>query len=164
MNRRDTKIITNLFSIARDMEPGIVNFRVAAAIYDRNRFICYGFNSEKTDPRQKLFSSNPLATCRHAEIAAIKNALNLQRVRRADFSNSTMYIARAKYLNKHKSHTIPGIAKPCETCTRAIEYFNFKNCVYTMDYNVTTDDLNGMSHINGNKLKIDYSDWKSSQG
>lgn len=126
MNRHE-KHLRDLLIAARDVTP-VASARIAAAVVSGNRVISYGVNSRKTSPLQKKFGKNDQAICIHAEISAIKNALNRNGTN--DLSNSILYVARAK---KEGKAFIQGIAKPCEGCMRAIAAFNLRKVFYTED-------------------------------
>lgn len=126
----DDKIMNNLFNLAIDVN-SIKNFRLMACITKRSKIISYGANEVKTHPLQHKFGKNSAAIYMHAEIAAIKNAL--RRIDVDELSKCTLYVCRVKYADTKGNINIPGMAKPCEGCMRAILQFGFKNVRYTTD-------------------------------
>ena len=130
MNDRDGKIITNLFTLAQDIEP-VNSSRISACIVLKNNLISYGFNQRKTHPFQAQYAKNDDSIFLHAETDAIKNAL--KRISTDELSRCTLYIARAKHISNRSAAWIRGLACPCEGCMRAIVQFNIKKVVYTVD-------------------------------
>lgn len=83
----------------------------------------------KSHPFQKMYSKHPAAIYIHAEVSAIKNAVN-QRIDSDIIARSTLYIARQKIIdNKWTS----GLARPCSGCQRCIAAFDIKQVVYSLD-------------------------------
>lgn len=111
--------------------PRIAGARVAAAIVYRNWEPFYGVNSLKSHPFQKRFCSNENAIFLHAELEAIKNAVEMLHPELMEYT--TLYIARMKYKDQTKKGMIQGLAKPCIGCHRAIATFGIKNVCYTTD-------------------------------
>ena len=124
MNRH-VKHLNNLLNIANDVIP-VAAAKIAASIVINNKTISYGVNSYKSSPFQKRFGKNEESICVHAEISAIKNALNKMRVN--DLSSATLYVARSK---KENGNLVQGMVKPCSGCQRAIAAFNIKKVYYT---------------------------------
>ncbi|MDR3503062.1 MAG: deaminase [Legionella sp.] len=118
------KIMDMLSKMACDVEL-FGNVQIAAAIVIKNEIISFGVNEHKTHPFQKKYAPNPMALYKHAENAAIINALN--RVPKNDLKKATMYIVRVK-----KDHSW-GMACPCEGCSKAIKEYGIKKVVYTTD-------------------------------
>lgn len=129
---RHYKYIADLFNVALAIEEPVGSSRIAAAIVMHNKIVSYGISQYKTHPLQKRYASNPLAIYLHAEICAIKNALNAG-LKSEDLLKCTLYIARAKYTDETKKYITQGLAKPCVGCARAIVAFNLKNVIYTLD-------------------------------
>lgn len=118
---------------AIDVEP-VKSSRMAAAIVYKNNVISIGHNSRRTHPFQAKYGKNPMAICMHAEINAIKNALNHLEV--DDFKKTTIMIYRVKKQNGlRKAAWVDGMAKPCEGCARAIMEFGIKKIVYSTEEN-----------------------------
>jgi len=118
-----------LFDEASEMVP-VCGARITAAIVFKNKIISIGRNKNKTHPFQKRFCKHPDSIILHAENDAIVKAL--KRISVSDLSKSTIYIARAKKLNKHSPFGY-GMVKPCEGCTRALAAFNIKTIYYTTE-------------------------------
>jgi deoxycytidylate deaminase len=91
--------------------------------------VSYGFNSRKSHPLQYRYSKHEKATCIHAEIDAIKNAL--RRVTVDQLRGAFLYVARAKSPAPGKAKTLKGLAKPCIGCARAIGAFGINNVHWT---------------------------------
>ena len=84
----------------------------------------------RTHPFQDKYKKNEHAIFLHAEVHAIRNALNHLRV--DDLSKATLYIHRVKRSDDN-TRWIQGLAKPCSGCKRAIVQFNLKKVVYSLD-------------------------------
>lgn len=133
LNRREKRIMDFLRRQAIDVEP-VKSSRMAAAIVYKNNVISIGHNSRRTHPFQAKYGKNPMAICMHAEINAIKNALNHLEV--DDFKKTTIMIYRVKKQNGlRKAAWVDGMAKPCEGCARAIMEFGIKKIVYSTEEN-----------------------------
>lgn len=98
--------------------------RMGAVITGKRGYIhgC-GLNSRKSDPLAAKYGRHPDAIYPHAELAAIKDAL--QEIGVDELANCTLYVARVK-----KDGT-PALAKPCAGCQRAIMEFGIGNVVWT---------------------------------
>jgi len=83
----------------------------------------------KSHPFQKTYAKHKEAIYIHAEVDAIKNALN-QRIDLDIISRSTLYICRQKIIDKKWT---PGIARPCSGCQRCIAAFDIKEVIYSLD-------------------------------
>lgn len=124
-------IFETLKVIARDTS---TRQRVAmsAAIVKNNKIISIGVNSfDKTDSFQKKFSKNPEIVFPHAEVSAIKNAfksIDLYTMRKC-----YIYVCRMKFDSTHKLNLIQGLSKPCDACMKAIQTFELKGVIYTLD-------------------------------
>ena len=104
--------------------------RVSAMIVIKNKPISLCTNQRKTHPFQATYGKNKDAIFLHAEVSAIKNALN--QVSPDDLKKATLYVARAKKANNHpRSKDIQGMAKPCTGCLRCISDFDIKRVVHT---------------------------------
>lgn len=127
---RDQKIMSFLRRQAIDVR-AVKSSRIAAAVGIKNTVVSLGHNSRKTNPLQARFGKNPLAICLHAEIDAIRNALN--HVSPQDLRKATLYVYRMKHPAGTTAGMQEGMAKPCAGCMRAIESFEFKRVIYTTD-------------------------------
>lgn len=123
------EIYNVLFKMASGMESA-ANARIATGIFMRNKIISFGFNCKKTHPFQSRFGKNAECIYLHSEIAAIKNAL--KEIDVDDFKKCNIYICRVKK-NMPKGYFIPGLAKPCTGCQRALRTFELKNVYYSQD-------------------------------
>lgn len=128
---RHDRHLNQLLNIAAAIEEPVGKARLAASIVQYNSVIAYGISQYKTHPLQSRFSSNSEAISLHAEICAIKNALRT--INLSDLSKCTLYIARSKYFDQDRTSVIPGLAKPCSGCMRAIATFGIKKVIYTLD-------------------------------
>lgn len=125
---RQSKFIRHAALIASDVAP-VSRAKLAAIIVHKNNIVSIGTNSLKTHPLQKKFCRHPNAIHLHAEIDAISKAL--KRIDADDLKNSEIYIARVKY-NKSMQEEY-GLAKPCEGCQKALDFFGIKKIFYTED-------------------------------
>lgn len=136
MNKRDRKHIETVMKVAIDVEP-VSGSRMAAGIVHQNSMVAMGWNQKKTHPMMAYYAKNYHAVSLHAEIDAIKNALNVLNVNQ--LSDCTLYIARARKdstiftTKKGKRKDVCGEAKPCDGCMRAIAAFGIKRVIYTTD-------------------------------
>lgn len=83
----------------------------------------------KSHPFQKMYSKHPAAIYIHAEVDAIKNAVN-QRIEPEIISKSTLFVARQKIIDKKWTS---GLARPCCGCQRCVSAFDIKQVVYSLD-------------------------------
>lgn len=127
-NRHKSRI-ESLSTIAEGVVPN-TTAKIAASIWIGNRLISIGVCELKSDPFQAKYGRNSESIYRHAEVAAIKNALN--KIRSGDLSRAILYVARVKK-NKIGGEFISGLAKPCIGCQSCISDFNIKQVVYTTD-------------------------------
>lgn len=130
-NRHD-RWIAQAFRLAQ-FGPEAGNARVCALLVLNNSFMASGFNSTVTDPMQARFAKHPEAIYRHAEISCLKHALNQVMLPSGAIAQCTLYIARAKYTDETKVEFTQGLARPCEGCMRAINFWKVKQTIYTLD-------------------------------
>ena len=104
--------------------------RVYACLAVRGVPYSYGTNQKKSHPFQKRFGRIDECIYLHAEVDAIKNALKIHSVK--EIEKSDIYIMRVKRTGKGKPF-IPGLAKPCVGCMRAIVTFGINNCFYSSE-------------------------------
>lgn len=83
----------------------------------------------KTHTFQKSYAKHPEAIFLHAEIDAIKNAVN-QRIDPEIISKSTLYICRQKIIG---GEWTSGISMPCSGCQRCIAAFDIKTVIFSLD-------------------------------
>lgn len=122
-------IVDQLLDLANTVEP-VRGSRMAAAIVDKKgRILTIGTNKKKSHPFQFKYSSNEDAIFLHAETECILNYIKSKN-KLKDLKKHTMYIVRARRTSNGKE-VIPGIAKPCKGCQRALATFGIKNIVYT---------------------------------
>lgn len=129
MNRHE-KMLQRLMTLAEDTNTE--RAKHAAALVINNNVISFGMNQSRTEPLQYQFSRNhrPLATCVHAEVDAIKNAI--KRVGISALRRSTLYISRVRR-SSQRGPFISANSKPCRACQNAIDAFEIKRVVYTVD-------------------------------
>lgn len=114
------------------MNEGIANAKIAAGIVFKGRLISIGYNSKKTHPLQAKFGKNENAIFVHAEIDAIRKAVNI--LSSDQLKKCTMIVVRVK---KDGSW---GLARPCvhkngQGCQNAIYTFGIKEVVYSTGEN-----------------------------
>lgn len=132
MTKREMTIFENLFETTQDITK-TANSRHAAAIVRKGVVYGLGVNSYKTDPAQRRFSG-PKRTCIHAEMAAIKRASAALRTN--DLSNYTLMVVRSKHDGED---VIYGNSKPCNGCQKAIEEYNIRKVIYSVDGGYTVE-------------------------
>ena len=112
---------------------GIRNqFKMACALVYKKYIISIGNNQLKTHPMQSEYSKNEDSIYLHAEIDAIRKALQI--ISREQLAQCDMYIARVKRADANTDDYVTGLAKPCKGCQKAIRKFGIKNVFYTEDY------------------------------
>lgn len=133
----DPKIINSLAKIAQDVIP-VRSARIAAAMVLGNDIVSIGINSKKTDPFQLKYARDNMPQLgageqyhiyQHAEIAAIKKAMN--RISMKDIENCKLYVVRLRHDDYGWWEF--GLAKPCPICMGAIYDFNIKNVFWTIN-------------------------------
>jgi tRNA(Arg) A34 adenosine deaminase TadA len=133
LNRREHRIMNFLRRQAIDVEP-VKSARLSAAVVIKNSVISLGNNSYRTHPFQAKYGKNPEAICLHAEVKAIRNALN--HVEADDLRKATMMVYRVKKASgSFKAEWVDGLAKPCSGCMGAIVEFGFKKVVFSTNEN-----------------------------
>lgn len=133
----DPKIVNILSKIAQDVIP-VRSARIAAAMVLGNDIVSIGINSKKTDPFQLKYAREHMPELgageqyhiyQHAEIAAIKKAMNRLSVK--DIENCKLYVVRLRHGQYGWEF---GLAKPCPICMCAILDFNIKNVFWTTNH------------------------------
>jgi deoxycytidylate deaminase len=122
-----TEIFQEVFKLAQAVEP-VRGARIAASVVRKGKVVSYGFNHKKSHPFQAKFCKNKDAVFFHAEVHAIKNALQIIDV--DDLSKCELYIVRAKR-DKNNKKWITGLSKPCSGCQKCIDVFELKNIYYS---------------------------------
>ena len=95
----NTEIFNETFKLAQSVEP-VRGARIAAAVVRKGKVVSFGYNHKKSHPFQAKFCKNNHAVFFHAEVHAIKNALNSVNV--DDLSKCDLYIVRAKRNKENK--------------------------------------------------------------
>ena len=121
---RIQKAFDDLSKVAA-VAPKVANYRLAAAIFYKNRLVTYGTSSYKSSPFQQRYAADVWKIFLHAEIAAIKNSLRFLEL--WQLKRSTLFICRVKHERKW------GNSKPCSGCQRAIAEFGIKNVLYSVE-------------------------------
>lgn len=119
-----------LFKVAETVEP-VARMRLAACLVYKNQIVAMGVNKKKTHPFQQQYSKNEDAIYLHAENDCIVNALRTMPA--VDLKKCSLYIMRIKKSDEKAKNYIPGLAKPCSGCQRAIAQFDIKNVYYSLD-------------------------------
>ena len=122
-----TEIFQEVFKLAQAVEP-VRGARIAASVVRKGKVVSYGFNHKKSHPFQAKFCKNKDAVFFHAEVHAIKNALQIIDV--DDLSKCELYIVRAKR-DRNNKKWVTGLSKPCSGCQRCIDVFELKNIYYS---------------------------------
>ena len=122
-----TEIFQEVFKLAQAVEP-VRGARIAASVVHKGKVVSYGYNHKKSHPFQAKFCKNMHAVFFHAEVHAIKNALQIIDV--DDLSKCELYIVRAKR-DKSNRKWITGLSKPCSGCQKCIDLFELKNIYYS---------------------------------
>ena len=123
----NTEIFYEIFKRAQAVEP-VSGARIAASVIRKGKVVSYGYNHKKSHPFQAKFCKNKDAVFFHAEVHAIKNALQIIDV--DDLSKCELYIVRAKR-DKNNKKWITGLSKPCSGCQKCIDVFELKNIYYS---------------------------------
>ena len=116
-----------LLKVATDVTP-VGAAKVAAAVLYKGRVVAIGVCRYKSHPYQKQFGRNPHSIYLHAEVDALIKAK--RRLTPNELARSTLLVVRVKRSGSGGPF-IPGNAKPCEGCQRAIRELGVKNVIYT---------------------------------
>jgi deoxycytidylate deaminase len=125
----NTEIFNETFKLAQSVEP-VRGARIAAAVVRKGKVVSFGYNHKKSHPFQAKFCKNNHAVFFHAEVHAIKNALNS--VDADDLSKCDLYIVRAKR-NKENKKWLTGLSKPCSGCQKCIDLFDLNSVYYSKE-------------------------------
>lgn len=128
MLSKDADIIELLKVMAGDNQNDI-GPRLASCVVYKGKIVSFGLNKRKSHPFQLLYGKNKDSWFLHAEIEAIHKAT--KRLTAAEFTKSSLYVARVKFESSSSRTFINGLAKPCVGCARCIATFGFKRVVYT---------------------------------
>lgn len=122
------KIFSLLQTVALNANP-TGRARLASAVVHRGNIVSIGTNHyRRSHPLQALFSSNSDSVFLHAEIDAIKNALNYDSLYKCD-----IYIYRVKFSDSSKQFKVSGNAFPCKGCFRCIQHFGIRKILYSIN-------------------------------
>ena len=130
-----TEIFQEVFKLAQAVEP-VRGARIAASVVHKGKVVSYGYNHKKSHPFQAKFCKNTHAVFFHAEVHAIKNALQIIDV--DDLSKCELYIVRAKR-DKSNRKWITGLSKPCSGCQKCIDLFELKNIYYSEEKEIQNE-------------------------
>ena len=125
----NTEIFNETFKLAQSVEP-VRGARIAAAVVRKGKVVSFGYNHKKSHPFQAKFCKNNHAVFFHAEVHAIKNALNSVNV--DDLSKCDLYIVRAKR-NKENKKWLTGLSTPCSGCQKCIDLFDLNSVYYSKE-------------------------------
>ena len=131
MKNRNLKIFNTLARFAEVIEP-VGRIRLTAAIVSpKGDVVSIGIASRKTHPLQRRFQKNKHCIYLHAEIDAIRRAIQ----KGTDLSQCSLYVCRIKQWElKNKKKVLGwGNACPCKGCQAAIKFYNIKRVYYTLD-------------------------------
>jgi deoxycytidylate deaminase len=129
-----SKIFDTLSVVAEDVIP-VSRAKIAACIYYKKRIVSIGTCQLKTHPFQTKFKKNEHACFLHAEVDAIKKAIN--RIGEEELKKCVLFVCRVKMDHDSKKDAY-GIAKPCEGCQKCIDTYGIKEVYYT----ITTKNKN----------------------
>ena len=138
LQARDTRYMNFLRRMARNVEP-VRHARLASALVLGNNIVSVGYNRKRSDPFQARFGKNSESIYMHAEIHAIKQALN--HISLDDFRKATLYVARVKRPDFRSKNFVDGQACPCLGCKRAILEFGIKRVVHTTDSDMNMNEV-----------------------
>lgn len=131
MNNKELASMQKLVEFSKNIDNNY-KFKIAAAIMYKGRLISVVHNELKSHPFQSRFSKNKDAIFFHAETRAIHKALSI--IGPEKIKNATLFVARTTpKVNKRNqvySHILAD-SKPCEGCTKCIEYYGIKKVFYT---------------------------------
>ena len=130
-----TEIFNETFKLAQAVIP-VRGARIAASVVRKGKVVSYGYNHKKSHPFQARFCKNKDAVFFHAEVHAIKNALQIIDV--DDLSKCELYIVRAKR-DKNNKRWITGLSKPCSGCQKCIDLFELKNIYYSEEKEIQNE-------------------------
>jgi deoxycytidylate deaminase len=131
----NTEIFNETFKLAQAVIP-VRGARIAASVVRKGKVVSYGYNHKKSHPFQARFCKNKDAVFFHAEVHAIKNALQIIDV--DDLSKCELYIVRAKR-DKNNKRWITGLSKPCSGCQKCIDLFELKNIYYSEEKEIQNE-------------------------
>lgn len=127
------KTVDVLKEVAIAIPNPVKNYRIAAAVLDKNSIVSIGVNSYKTSPFQLKYGRNPYSMHIHAEVAAIKNAL--RRITVYELGYCDIVVVRLKKMSFIGPDIFTyGLAKPCSGCVSCINAFGIKKVYHTTDY------------------------------
>lgn len=121
------KIMRTLFQLAIQTPP-VKRARIAAAIVHKKHILAVGINSLASSQLARKFAKNKFCVYNHAEVAAIKNFINQYSIE--DLRHCSLYVCRAKII---EDKWTTGLAKPCDGCAGAIDFFQIKNTFFSLD-------------------------------
>lgn len=125
-----SKIFETLERVAEATTP-INSARIASAIVLKRKIISIGFNCLKSHPFQKKYGKNSDSIFLHAEISALKNALN--HYTSDELTKAEIFVCRVKRPDPTSTSFVWGMTKPCSGCLNAISDFSIRKVHYTTD-------------------------------
>lgn len=132
LSRKDKKYLEFARSIAEDITPeNIRNARISSILVSKNKILGVGYNHKKSHPFAARFQKNEHAIYFHSEVHAIHNALKTHTEEELMNMKTVLYVYRARF--DHKMNHVTGLAKPCEGCMGAINFFCIDTVIYSLD-------------------------------
>jgi deoxycytidylate deaminase len=133
--KKELRHLAGAFALARTSICGNRNIKIGATVVDKRGIQYSGVNSNKSHPMQQRFNKrrfgaeihDTVGHTLHAEMAAIKNAIN----RRVDLTGAAIYIARIGGKN-----TKYGMCRPCKACMEAIISVGITDIFYTTEQGI----------------------------
>jgi len=132
--KKELKYLASALTLAHSSTYGVKNIKIGALVVDKRGNQYIGRNSSKSDPMQYFYNKkrfdgeifDSVGHALHAEMAAIKNAIN----RRVDLTGAAIYIARVG------SNTQYGMCRPCAACLAAVIAVGITDIFYTTEQGI----------------------------
>lgn len=130
LSKKHQRFIAFTESAAHDADR-VFRVRIAALIVYKNYPLVIGYNTFKSHPLQKQYGKHDEAIYLHAEIDAIRKALNL--ISAAELTQCSLYIIRVTANYGSKANAKPCVGSHGGGCDMAIRAFGFKETIYSID-------------------------------
>lgn len=140
LSKRNWKYLNRAHALAATSTYGTKNIKIGAVLVDKHRNEYHGKNSCKSNPMQQKYNKHrfgqeihdSIGHCMHAEMAAIKTAIN----KRVDLTGATIYVAR---IGSKRSEY--GMCRPCAACFDAIRAVGIGDIFYTTEQGVAHEHV-----------------------
>ena len=132
LQRRHMRLLIRAEKIARDIVP-VSGARVAAILATGNNELSFGINLQKSHPFAAKYGKNANAIYLHAEASAIYNGIKAAGADTLRSMKTTLYVCRVRHLKPNDASFAWGMAEPCSGCLQAIDEFQIKRVVFTLD-------------------------------